>query len=108
MSKILTLKEFQNTRKKVNRKFMIENYGKEFTDDQYSNFYHVYGLKGYDGYIEILDERGWDGITELKYFLNIGNWDDCSNSLNYFEERLYCDHYLPENGDLSKVKSTYK
>ena len=84
---------------------MIENYGFEFKDDIYPNFYYVYGIDGGYGYIEINDNNG---NNSLKYFLNISNWDDVSNNLEYFEERLYCDHYLPENGDLSKVKSTYK
>ena len=88
---ILTFKEFQKTRKKVDRKFMIDNYGFEFQDDNYSNFYYVYGIDGSYGYIEINDTNG---NNTLKYFLNISNWDDVSNDLEYFENKLYNDHYL--------------
>ena len=93
MSKILTLKEFQKTRRKVGRKFMIENYGFEFKDNIYPNFYYVYGIDGSYGYIEINNNNG---NNSLKYFLNISNWDDVSNDLEYFEEKLYTDHYLCE------------
>lgn len=88
---VLTLKEFQKTRKKVNRKFMIDNYGFEFKKDIYPSFYYVYGIDGSYGYIEINDTNG---NNTLKYFLNISNWDDVSDDLEYFENKLYNEHYL--------------
>ena len=88
---ILTFKQFKKTRKKVDRQFMIDNYGFEFQGENYSNFYYVYGIDGNDGYIEINDTNG---NNTLKYFLNISNWDDVSNDLEYFENKLYNDHYL--------------
>ena len=95
--KTLSLNKFRKTRKKVNKRFMIDNYGNEFKDNQYPEFYYVYGIDGFDGYIEILDQSDGNIMeygTGVKYFLNISNWDDVSNDLEYLEEKLYSDHYL--------------
>ena len=84
----MTLEEFKKSRKKRNRAFMIDNMGGEFADEMYADDYYVYGGKMLIGYIEVVNHE------EGKFFLNIGNWDACSDDLDYFEKKLYEDHYL--------------
>ena len=96
---ILTLKEFKKTRKKVDLNFMRDmysfgDYGGQSVDD--SNHidpeFFVYGVDGELGWIEIRNTE--NSNNSMKYFLQISNWDNCSDDLNYFEKKLYQDHYL--------------
>ncbi len=95
----LTLDEFKKSRKKVNLAFMQEHYsfgdygGQSVDDsDHLDPEFYVYGVDGEFGWIEIRDTE--NSNNSMKYFLQISNWDDCSDDLDYFEKKLYEDHYL--------------
>ena len=89
----MTLDKFKKSRKRVNLAFMEEHYGfgSEFWECQNAEFY-VYGKDGCHGYIEIRDTE--NSNNSMKFFLQISNWDACSDDLDYFEKKLYEDHYL--------------
>ena len=96
---ILTLDEFKKSRKKVNLAFMQEHYsfgdygGQSVDDsDHLDPEFYVYGVDGGFGWIEIRDTE--NSNNSMKFFLQISNWDACSDDLDYFEKKLYEDHYL--------------
>ena len=95
----MTLDVFKKSRKKVNLAFMQEyygfgDYGGQFVDDtdQLDPEFYVYGVDGGFGWIEIRDTE--NSNNSMKFFLQISNWDACSDDLDYFEKKLYEDHYL--------------
>ena len=85
---VLTFKEFQDTKKKVNHDKWESIYG---FDSNVGDHFYVYGQDGDFGYIEIND---CNGGNSLKYFMQISNWDGLTDELEHFEKRLYTDHYL--------------
>ena len=95
----MTLEEFKKSRKKVNLAFMQEHYsfgdyGGQTVDDSghLKPEFYVYGVDGGFGWIEIRDTE--NSNNSMKFFLQISNWDACSDDLDYFEKKLYEDHYL--------------
>tara|TARA_Y100000310_G_scaffold306141_1_gene346989 strand:- start:1181 stop:1540 length:360 start_codon:yes stop_codon:yes gene_type:complete len=85
---VLTFKEFQETKKIINWEQWEKIYG--FDDSLGNENFCVYGLDGDFGYIAISNHKNG------KYWLNIGNWDGLTDDLEYFEKKLYSDHYMCE------------